>query len=128
MQFWVEGNDTLSKATDPAKLHGRVPGFTDSMNAVSDLREQYRQNGTQGWMYDRGWKHVASIRGPVLKVAELLNPEFLNGNGKRDFYAWLDTHPAYLTYDRRAAQAQRPFFGWRADDATSTHSEAADSE
>ena len=99
--FFVASNDTLTKATDPLALRHRVPGFSDSMEAVQDLRQQYRETGQDGWLYDKGWKHVASIQGPVLAVAELLNEEFLNGNGKRNFYAWLDAHPAYCAYDRR---------------------------
>lgn len=101
MNFWIEKNSTLKKATDPAALVKRIPDMKDSLDAVADLRTQYRQDGTQGWMYGKGWKHVASIKGPVLNVAELLDQEFLNRNGKKDFYAWLDSHPAYCAYDRR---------------------------
>jgi hypothetical protein len=88
------------------------------MDAVSDLREQNRQTGTQGSMFGGGWKHIASVCGPVLAVAELLDPEFLNGNNKRNLYNWLDTHPAYLTYDRRAAMAKKTMWGWRPEEGT----------
>ena len=54
-------------------------------------------------MHERNFRHVASISGPVLQVAELLDPEFLNRHHKRDFYAWLDEHPEYCAYDRRRA-------------------------
>ena len=101
MQFFVEKNQVLTRATDPAVLRDRVPGFNDSMDAVADLRQQNRETGTEGWMYGREWRHVASISGPVEAVATMLDPEFLNRNGKKDFYRWLDAHKQYCTYDRR---------------------------
>lgn len=101
MEFFVESNALLNKVTDPDKLRGRVPGFETSMEAAADLRDYYRQTGTQGDLYNKGFKHVATILGPVMAVAEILDQEFLNRNGKKDFYAWLDTHPQYLAYDRR---------------------------
>ncbi len=106
MDFWVEKNTTLNKATNPDALVDRVPGMRDSLAAVADLREQYRQDGTQGALYNGGWKHVASVHGPVLAVAEILDQEFLNRNGKKDFYKWLDDNKSYCAYDRRK-QAKR---------------------
>lgn len=107
MEFWVADNTVLNRATDPDKLRDRVPGFSDSMDGVADLRRQQQENGLQGWSLDKEWRHVASIHGPVLAVAELLDAEFLNRNGKRDFYRWLDTHTGYTTYDRRRQGAKR---------------------
>ena len=101
MRFFVEKNTVLNEATDTNMARVKVPGMDTSLAAVSDLRQQNRETGSQGWMYDKQWRHVASIRGPVLQVAELLDPHFLNRNGKRDFYAWLDNHLEYCTYDRR---------------------------
>ena len=102
MQFFVESNSFLNKATNEQGLIDRGDrNATDAMQAVSEVREQYRQQGNQGWSADRGWRHVASIYGPAMTVAECLNPEFLNGNNKKNFYSWLDQHKRYITYDRR---------------------------
>lgn len=104
MEFFVE--KAIDRATSTEMARVKVPQFDDAMDAVKDLRQQYRELGTYGWMYGKGWRHVASISGPVLQVAEILDPEFLNGHNKRDFYRWIDEHPEYLTYDRRKQAAR----------------------
>lgn len=97
MEFFVE--KVLEEATDTTMARVKVPGMDTALEAVSDLRDQYRQDGSEGRMGE--WRHVASIKAPVLEVAEILDPEFLNRNGKREFYAWLDNHREWCTYDRR---------------------------
>ena len=108
MQFFVESNSFLNRSTDEEGLIKRkAPGVVDALQAVSELREQYRTMGTEGWSADRQWRHVASIYGPALQVCELIDDEFLNGNGKKNFYGWLDQHKRYVTYDRRRVPAKR---------------------
>lgn len=98
MQVFIERND-LAGAADAPAIAERVPGGRASLEAVAQLRQQNRETGAEGWMYDKGWKHVASVHGPLMAVAELLDPEFMKD--KRKVYAFLDAHPEWLTYDRR---------------------------
>lgn len=123
MQWFVAGNDTLTKATDPHVLEHRVPGMQTSLEAAQDLRQFYKDTGTEGNL-GNGWKHVATVHGPVMAVAQLLDPQWLNSNGKKTFYSWIDRHTGYLAYDRRAAMAKRPFFGWEAPHGTTPDQES----
>ena len=105
MQFFVAENSLLYKATAPDALVDRVPGFRTSMEAAADLRTQYRQSGDEGRLGGGEWRHVATISAPVEAMVNILNPDgrFLNRNGKKDFYKWLDANKAYCAYDRRRA-------------------------
>lgn len=108
MEFFVESNSFLNRATNEESWAKRDPqGVVDALQAVNELREQYRTTGSQGWSADRQWRHVASIKAPIFHAAELLDYDFLNGNGKRNFYKWLDEHPRWVTYDRRRVPAKR---------------------
>lgn len=104
MQFFVRPNTMLMEMTAPDAYEKRESeGFDASMQRAQDLRQFYRETGSQGNLgaHDGGWKHVASIHAPVEAVARLSDPEWLNGRGKRNFYQFLDEHPGYCTYDRR---------------------------
>lgn len=107
MEFFLEKN-AVNEATD--RIIAKDPGSETSLAAVHDLRQFYRETGQLEAMSKNGWKHIASVRGPALKVAEILDPELLRN--KKRVYAWLDAHPRFLTYDRRAAMAKRPFHGF----------------
>jgi hypothetical protein len=110
MSFFVGKNEgVVDQVTEPSLWRDRVDGFVSTMDAVKELRED---NGA-GLGLKGGWKHVASIRGPVLEVAELVDGDMIND--KRKFYGWLDRHPEYSAYDRRAAMARTGKTFWGAD-------------
>lgn len=51
-----------------------------------------------------GFFRVASLQGPLLDLATLLDPEFLKN--KKAVYAFIDKHRQHCTYDRRSAGAK----------------------
>lgn len=100
MECFVENNAFLNKATDIDRLvQKEAPGIVPALEAIQDLRQQYRETGSEGWSFDRQWRHVASVYGPALEVCELLDEDFLKN--KKAVYDWLDKHQGYLVYDHR---------------------------
>ena len=93
MSFFVEkiekGVDLV--ATDMAA----DPQYADRYAAIKELRGL-----DDGTLYKGSeWRRVASLQGPLLDLAQVLDPEFLQN--KKRFYAFLDAHRESCTYDRR---------------------------
>ena len=103
LEWFTGSNLFLDRATDIEKWRKRDPLFQQSMEAAADLRQYNREAGTNGNLGE--WKSVATIRGPVLSVAEIAQPRLLHD--KKKFYSWLDEHPQFLAYDRRKHGARR---------------------
>ena len=95
MEIFVGPNlRVLDALTDAETLVKSAPEMADRFEALKELRGQ-----DDGSLY-RGsaFRRVASLSGPLLDFAEILEPGFLD---KKFFYAWLDRHQEYCTYDRR---------------------------
>jgi hypothetical protein len=90
MSFYVEKGLDLVATNMAAR-----PEFEDRYEALKELR-----GIDKGQLY-RGseWKRVASLQGPILDLACVLDPDFLRE--RRRFYAFLDQHLECCTYDRR---------------------------
>jgi hypothetical protein len=98
MGFFVEPNQTVTKLiSDPDEWAKRDPSVTDTMLALSELRAA----GNADVLPGDSWKHVASVRGPILDIATCLDQDFMRD--KKKFYAWLDSEEGrrWCTYDRR---------------------------
>lgn len=80
----------------------RDPGMIQDFAELARMRNTHQEAGTT--LKTPDWKLVAKIKAPLLNVAEVLNPVWLNGNGKKDFYAWLGRNPQFCAYDRRTGR------------------------
>jgi hypothetical protein len=81
------------------------PAFADRFDAIKELREDsYTADDVKRISRSDGFVRVASFVGPLLDLAQVLDPEFLAQGGKKRFYKFLDQHKEYCTYDRRRAQ------------------------
>lgn len=101
MSFFVTPTETaLDLVTESMTSRG---AFNDRYSAISDLREIHRSDlaiTPAEAARANGFVRVASLQGPVLDLALVLDPTFLQD--KKKFYAWLDRHKQHCTYDRRA--------------------------
>lgn len=80
------------------------PVFEDRFKAIKELREDsYTADDVKRISRANGFVRVASFVGPLLDLAQVLDPEFLAAGGKKRFYKFLDEHKEYCTYDRRRA-------------------------
>lgn len=94
--FFVRPSESLmDKVVDPQGLVARNPEVADRFDAIKELR------GMDDGSVHKGsdFRRVASLLGPVEDLLRAIEPEFLSD--KKKFYAWLDAHPEYCTYDRR---------------------------
>lgn len=100
MSFFLAPTETpLDLVTENMEKRG---AHEERYSAIADLRDLDRQ----GLMLSpaeaaraNGFVRVASLQGPTLDLAIVLDPLFLRD--KKKFYAWLDKHPQHCTYDRR---------------------------
>lgn len=93
------------------------PEFADRFDAIKELRDlqQTAEDVPRVAKYD-GFVRVASFVGPLLNLAEVLNPDFLRQKTK--FYKFLDEHKQYCTYDRRKhVGGDGLFWGWKPEGA-----------
>ena len=96
MEFFIRPSETLiDKVSNPSGLVARNPELADRFDAIKEMRSL--DDGT----LHRGneFRRVASLIGSLEDLQRAIEPEFLRD--KRRFYAWLDAHPEYCTYDRR---------------------------
>jgi hypothetical protein len=85
----------------------RKPEFEERFQAIQELRNDSGTRDDIGRVSKRdGFVRVASFVGPVLDLAQVLDPDFMAG-GKKNFYKFLDEHKSYCTYDRRKQQLSR---------------------
>ncbi len=95
-EFFVRpSQSTLDKVSEPAGLVARNPDLADRFDAIKELKTL--DDG--GLHRGNEFRRVASILGPIEDLMRVTYPEFLAD--KKNFYAWLDKHPEYATYDRR---------------------------
>lgn len=85
-----------------AESFANDPDYADRFQAIKELRDDSETYAdvTRVSRAD-GFVRVASFVGPLLNLAEVLDPEFLAAGGKKRFYKFLDEHKEYCTYDRR---------------------------
>lgn len=106
-EFFIKPSESLmDKVVDPAGLVARNPEMADRFDAIKELRALDDGSLHRG----NEFRRVANLVGPVEDLLRAIEPEFLRD--KRKFYAWLDAHPEYVTYQRpsratRAAQIAR---------------------
>lgn len=94
--FFVRPSQTtLDKVSDPAGLVDRNPDLADRFEAIKELRSLDDGSLHRG----NEFRRVASMMGPIEDLMRVTYPEFMAD--KKKFYAWLDAHPEYCTYDRR---------------------------
>ena len=98
MSFFIGSNETEADAIMDVDLLMRVAPdyYRPRLEAIADLRNADDGSGYKGQEFRR----VASfVNVPLFLAARLQEPELLQD--KRKFYAFVDRHPQYLTYDRR---------------------------
>lgn len=98
MGFFVAKNETEFDAlADPDILMKAKPDYyRDRFQAIADLRAEDDGTGHKGQEFRR----VASfVNVPLFIAQKLADPEFLKD--KRKFYAFIDRHPEYVSYQRR---------------------------
>lgn len=104
MSFFVGQNapTVLEAIMDPATLMKAAPEYYgERFAAIAAMRAEDDGTGHKGQEFRR----VASFTNVPLFMAEkLANPEFLKD--KRKFYAFLDRHPEYVTYQRKGAHGR----------------------
>ena len=94
--FFVRPTQSLmDKVVDPAGLVARNPEVADRFDAIKELKTLDDGSLYQGAEFRR----VANLVGPIEDLLRAIEPEFLRDKAK--FYAWLDAHPEYCTYQRR---------------------------
>lgn len=100
MAFWTApSTDAVDLVTEEIAHRG---AHSDRYAAIQELREISRQGlalSPEEAARANGFVRVASVQGPVLDMAILLDPDFMKD--KKKFYGWLDRHPQHATYDRR---------------------------
>lgn len=94
MSFFIQPKVETALDVVTEKLD-QNPRYDSMFAGLSDLRSV-----DDGSLY-RGseFKRVAHLQGPLLDLAMVLDPDFLQD--KKKFYAFLDAHPEHCTYDRR---------------------------
>jgi hypothetical protein len=99
MSFFIRPSESLmDKVSSPEELVRRNPEVADRFDAIKDLRSMDDGSVHRGSEFAR----VANLQGPLEDLLRAIEPEFLSD--KKKFYAWLDAHPEYCTYDRRKAR------------------------
>lgn len=98
--------DDLANSDD---LVRKVPGHEEMLDGVREIREASEQLATiSNWgkleAADQNMKRVASIPQYVLQLALVYQPDLLMN--KKKFFAWLDRHPEYFTYNRRKGKSR----------------------
>lgn len=98
MSFFVAKNETeFDFLMSPDVLMKAAPDYyAPRFDAIKDLRDSDDGTGYKGHEFRR----VASFTNvPMFMAAKVVDPEFLKD--KRKFYAFVDRHPEYVTYQRR---------------------------
>lgn len=99
MSFFVGRNDTgLDDQMMSADwlVKNNSDYYSPRFDAIKELREQDDGSLHRG----NDFRRVASlVNVPLLTVIQMQKPDFFKN--KRAFYAWLDRHPEYCTYQRR---------------------------
>ena len=87
----------MESIVDPDVLMRAAPDYYGPrFDAIKELRDTDDGTGYRGQEFRR----VASlVNVPVLMAQKLVDPDFLKD--KKKFYAFLDRHPEYTTYQRR---------------------------
>lgn len=115
--FFVQPSENLlDRITESLE---QKPEYRNRLELMKELQEPVPQAGRiEGFKGD--WALVARLTLPIDMAARVVEPGFFKD--KRVFYDWADKHPHYLSYDRRAAMARRPFhgFGGESDPVTPT--------
>jgi hypothetical protein len=100
MNFYVARNENQSEFDSLMSAETLVKSAPDyygpRLDAIKDLRDSDDGTGYKGHEFRR----VASfVNVPMLMAAKIIEPDFLKD--KRKFYAFVDRHPEYITYQRR---------------------------
>ena len=98
MQIFVDKNKSeFDEVMAPSTLmHSDAEYYGPRFDAINDLRK--KDDGTL--FKGRGFRRVASfVNVPLFMATRLTEPEFLKD--KRKFYAFIDRHPEYCTYQRK---------------------------
>ena len=98
MNFFVDKNvsdfDTVMSAETLMKSDADY--YRDRFQAIADLRKQDDGTAHKG----AGFRRVASfVNVPMFMATRMTEPDFLKD--KKRFYAFIDRHPEYCTYQRR---------------------------
>lgn len=97
MSFFVTSNESALDLVTK-RLHDSGE-FDDRYEAIAGLQTISMDEALHEAAIKGGFARVASLQGPLLDLAKVLDPDFLRD--KRKFYHFLDTHPQHCTYDRR---------------------------
>jgi len=98
MQFFVDKNSTaFDDVMSPDTLmKSDAAYYGPRFDAIKDLRAQDDGTLHKG----QGFRRVASfVNVPMMMAMKVTDPDFLKD--KRKFYAFIDRHPEYCTYQRR---------------------------
>lgn len=118
MSFWIKPSETeFDRLIEAAEKHPSIQSTLQELHEDRQEQNKIVGPGNVGLAPpgSSSWLKIATFRLPVDMVQRVIEPGWIKD--KRTLYRFLDKHPRWCTYDRRAALARRPFFGWRAEES-----------
>jgi len=102
MGVYVKSGSFIDSFTDAGFLRNRMPQLEQGFDQAKKWRELARvYEKPTSWGNVKGgsgeMKHVASIPGDIGLVMMELEPDIFENKAK--FYAWLNKHPEYKSYE-----------------------------
>lgn len=94
--------------TDANGLAERWPQYQERFDAIEENRELHDTYNASKQGKNAAFRSIASLCLPIDRALWLTNENIMKD--KSQFYAWLNRHPEYATYDIRKAKAptERP--------------------